>query len=309
MIKKYAPYVWMNGRIIARSKAKISLFAPTVLYGYGAFEGMKIYKCFDGRFAIFRLHAHINRLFESVSALGLILPMAISDIEQAAINIAKKNISVGENYDYIRPLVFLDEEELSTHENPVRLAFLMWEWEPYFGTDASRGGISVAISKWRRIGSVMPFQAKITGNYVNAQLAKKEAKKSGFQDAIILNSSGSIVEGSASNVCFVADGELIIPDFSLPLLKGITLNSVLKLGARKLNLPFHEFFAGEQLFYAVDEAFLTNTSGEIAPIKDVEGNPVGKSCPGPVTKKLQDLFSKAVRGEISEYRHWLTYID
>ncbi len=309
MIRKYSPYVWIDKKIIPRQEAKISLFAHSILYGDGVFEGIKIYKCSDGRFAIFRLDDHLKRLFNSVSVIGLKITFTPEEIKQAVIDTAKKNIPEG---DYVRPLVFVDEEnpESAPHSNPVRLAILMWEWEPYWGPEASRNGISVAISKWRRFNSVMPFRAKITGNYVNAMLAKKEAKKRGFQEALIKDENGRIVEASASNIFIVKNGKLITPSWSAPILKGITRDTVIYLGRDKLGLTVVEDFFDSESVYEADEAFLTNTSGEIAPIKDLEVEPIGKLCPGPVTQILQSVFFKLTRGEMTDYHpEWLTYVE
>ncbi len=150
MIRKYSPYVWIDKKIIPRQEAKISLFAHSILYGDGVFEGIKIYKCSDGRFAIFRLDDHLKRLFNSVSVIGLKITFTPEEIKQAVIDTAKKNIPEG---DYIRPLVFADEEDVESfpRSNPVRLAILMWEWEPYWGPEASRNGLS-----GERTGAVLP---------------------------------------------------------------------------------------------------------------------------------------------------------
>ncbi len=310
MIKKYSPYVWMDKKIILRQEAKISVFAHSILYGDGAFEGIKIYKCSDGRLVIFRLDDHLERLFDSVSTIGLKIPFTLEEIKQGIIDTVKINILF--ECDYIRPLVLADEEDTESvpRSNPVRLVILMWEWEPYFGADSSQEGISVAISKWRRASSVMPFRAKITGNYVNAVLAKKEAKARGFQEALIKDDQGWIVEGSASNIFVVKEGKLLTPLRVLPLLKGITRDSIIFLGRDKLGLIVDEDFFDSEFVYEADEAFLTNTSGEIAPIKDVEEELIGKMCPGPITKKLQELYSKLVRGEMSDFHpEWLTYVE
>lgn len=307
MIKKYSPYVWMDNKIIPRSKAKISLFSHSILYGDGAFEGIKIYKCSDGRLAIFRLDDHLKRLFDSASVLGLNIPFTLEEIKQAVIGVARSNNSEG---DYIRPLVLFGEENIESHNNPVHVALLMWEWEPYFGTNASQEGISVAISRRRRVNSVMPFRAKITGNYVNSVLAKKEVRERGFQEALIKDEGGQIVESSASNIFIVKNGELITPPWSAPILRGITRNTVICLGRDKLSLTVGESFFDSESLYEVDEAFLTNTSGEIAPIKDVEEELIGKICPGPITQKLQLMFYKLTRGEMPDYHpEWLTYVD
>lgn len=305
MIKKYSSYVWMDGEFIPFSKAQISVFSHSILYGDAAFEGIKIYKCQDGRRAIFRLDDHLKRLFNSVLAITLKIPFTLEGLTEAAIKISRIN---GPDIDYIRPLVFLGKENIESHVNPVHVALLMWEWEPYFGADAEQKGISVAISRWRRVSSVMPFSAKITGNYVNAVLAKKEAKKRGFQEAFIKDEKGHIVEGSASNVFIVKNEELITPAPSLPLLKGITRDSLIRVARDKFGLYTKEIFFDSEFVYEADEAFLTNTSGEIAPIRKVEKYPIGKVCPGPITRRLQSAFYQLTRGEMTGYHpEWLTY--
>jgi branched-chain amino acid aminotransferase len=218
---------------------------------------------------------------------------------------------------YIRPIVFLGEGDMGplSKNNPVQTAIIIWPWGHYLGKEALDNGISVKISKWRRDNRVMPFYAKIGGNYVNAALAKREAEEAGCKEALIEDQYGHIVEGSAENIFMAKDGKLYTPSLTEPILKGITRSTAIHLAA-SIGLAVEETFISPELFFDADEAFFTGTAAEITPIKEAvkEGEnteklPIGKVCPGPITKKIQELYFNAVRGEIPEYqKEWLTYV-
>ncbi len=311
MLKPSANF-WMDGKIIPRQEAQISVLAHSLHYGDGIFEGIKIYRCIDGRSAIFRLGSHVHRLFFSALVEGIKIPFTKMEIEQAIIDTVKfNNLQEG----YIRPLVIYGEGDMGPcpHNNPVHVIIIMGDWEKYF----TKKAISVKISKWRRDNRVMPFSAKVTGNYVNAGLAKREAEALGFDDAIVLDRWGNISEASAANIFIVKDGNLMTPiamqslssiTLDPPILKGITRNSLIRL-AHDIGISVEETPINQNLLYDADEFFQTGTAAEITPIKDVEEIPIGKICPGPITQKLQELFLRAVRGEVPVYqKEWLTYV-
>jgi branched-chain amino acid aminotransferase len=313
---KPSPMVWMNGEFVPLEEAKISVWAHGVHYGDDIFEGLKVYKCIDGRSAIFRLSPHVRRLFFSASVIGLKIPFSIIEIEQAIINTIKKN-NLQEGY--IRPLVISGEGDIGPypHNNAIHTVIGTGGWESYFNKETIR----TKISRWRRDCRVMPFYAKVAANYVTAKLAKMEAEAFGADDAIVLDLHNYVVEMSAANIFVVKDKILMTPSKDQPILRGITRDSVIRL-AQDMGIKVNgEAMINKTLLYNSDEVFSSGTAAEITPIKtvaeeDTEENkyeditevPIGAECPGPITKKLKEFFLKVVRGEIPEYAEWLTYV-
>jgi len=301
-------FIWVDGKLVPWSEANVHVMTHSLHYGMGVFEGIRSYRCADGRFAIFRLNSHLNRLFESAAIVEIIkIPYTYSELEKAVIETAQAN-KLGEGY--IRPLVVLGEGNMGplSKDNPVRVFIIPWKWGRYLGRDALDRGISVSISKWRRANSVLPFQAKITGHYVNAAVARRDAEKAGFDEAIIKDESGYIIEGSAENIFIVKDDILMTPNSRSPILRGITRDSIICL-AKDSGMKVEEVYIREEDLSDADEAFLAGTAAEVTPIKNIGEIFVGTACPGPVTEKLQALYFQTVRGELSDKRHWLTYID
>ena len=306
---KHTEKIWMDGHMVPWEEATVHVMAHSIHYGTGLFEGIAFYKCEDGRFAIFRLGDHVCRLFRSAEITGFIdIPFLQREIEEAIIETVRVN-SLKEGY--IRPVVIIGAGGIGPlpHGNPVHLAIIITEpLGSYFGEDAVEKGISVHIASWRRDNRIMPFKAKVAANYINSALAKAEAQSLGFDEAIVLSDSGYVAEGSAANVFMVKDGILLTPDLSLPILNGITRETAIILARKELGLKVKEGFLKTEDIYEADEAFFTGTAAEITPIRDVEEFLIGDVCPGPVTKKLMELYRKTVRGEIPAYRSWLTYV-
>ncbi len=307
---KQTDFIWMDGNLVPWKEANVHVTAHSIHYGTSIFEGMNFYGCKNGRSAIFRLNSHIRRLFKSAGILGFIkIPFSLQEIEQAVIETVKANkLKEG----YIRPVVIVGEGGIGPfpHGNPVHVAIIIKEpLMGYFGQNAVEKGISVKVSSWQRDNRVMPFAAKVGGNYVNSALVKLEAKKDGFDEAIVLDNKNHIDEGSAANIFIVRDGKLVTPSLAMPILKGITRDTVITLAQDELYLGVEETPFGLEDFYEADEAFFCGTAAEITPIREVGEHYIGKVCPGSITKKLQQLYSKVVRGELARYERWLTYVD
>jgi len=302
-------YVWMDGKLIPWNEAKIHAATHTLHYGDGLFEGIRCYKCNNGRRAIFRLDSHIRRMIQGANFLNMKLPYRLSEIHNAIVEVAKANNL--QDGDYIRPLVIAGEGHMGplAKGNPIHMIIMTWGWGQYFGEDAFEKGISAMISKkWRRDNRVLPFYVKAIGHYINSGLIKREAEEAGYDEGLVMDMDGCIVEASAANIFIVKDGVLFTPPENAPILRGITRKSVIRI-AQDLRIPVEETFINENLLFSADEVFLCGTAVEFTPINSVEERPTGKVCPGPITRKLRDLFFQAVRGELLEYRHWLTYID
>jgi branched-chain amino acid aminotransferase len=302
-------YVWMDGRFIPSDEAKIPVTFHTIHYGDGLFEGIRCYRSTDGRRAIFRLDSHIHRMLEGANFEGIKIPYSLNEIHEAIVELAKKNNV--QDGDYIRPLALVGEGHMGpfAKNNPVHVVIINWAWGQYFGEDAFNKGISVMISKkTRRDNRVLPFFIKSTGQYVNSRRVKKEAEELGYDDGLVKDLDEHIVEASASNIFIVKDRNLITPSEDAPILRGITRKSIIAI-AQSAGFHVEETYISENRLFSADEVFLCGTAVEFIPIRSVAEQAIGKVCPGPMTKNLRDLFFQAARGKLSEYKHWLTYID
>lgn len=307
---KTTDFIWMDGKLLPWKEANVHVTSHSIHYGDSLFEGIYFYQCKDGRSAIFKLEQHVRRLFKSASILGFIeIPFSIPQIQEAIIETVRINkLKEG----YIRPIVIVGEGGIGPlpSGNPVHAAIIIKEpLMGYFGKDAVQKGISVMISSWKRDNRVMPFASKAGGNYVNSALVKFEAKKNGFDEGIVLDVRGHVDEGSAANIFIVREGKLVTPPAEMPILKGITRDTVLTFAQDALYMKTEETPFGIEDLYEAEEAFFCGTAAEISPIRIVDEHPVGEVCPGPITKRLQELYFKTVRGEIPKYQRWLTYVD
>ncbi len=299
--------VWMDGQLVDWEKATVHVLTHSLHYGTGAFEGIRCYATSDGP-AVFRLREHMQRLVNSCKILLIPLPYDLDELVEAALQVVRENdASQG---IYLRPLVYLGYGEMGVNPGPapVNVAIVAWPWGAYLGDDGLTSGVSLKISTWRRHDpNAVPTAAKSTGAYVNAALAKLEAVNDGYDEAIMLGPDGKVSEGTGENVFIVRDGAVITPHPSVAgALPGITQESVLAV-ARHLGYEVRfEALLRTDLFLA-DEMFLTGTAVEVTPVRAVDGRAIGTGQPGPVTTQLQRTFFSVVRGEVSEFRHWLTY--
>ncbi len=297
--------IWMDGRLVDWADANVHILTHTLHYGTGAFEGIRCYKTKDGS-AIFRLQEHMDRLFDSCHILNIQPPFTPKQVSRAIVDTIKANRL---KECYIRPLVFIGDGAMGLYHkgNPIRVAVAVWPWGAYLGEDGIRNGIRVKVSSFTRLHvNVTMTKSKTCGDYVNSTLAKSEAVACGYDEALILDTAGFVSEGTGQNVFIVRDGELITPP--LPsILEGITRRSIIEM-ARKEKISIHERNFTRDEVYIADEAFFTGTAAEVTPIREVDGRTVGKGRPGPVTKKLQGLFFKIVKGQTKAYKSWLTNI-
>lgn len=312
-------FIWMDGKLVPWQEANVHVMTHSLHYGLAIFEGIRMYKCADGRSAIFRLSSHVRRLFNSASLTKIIkIPFPSLEIEQAVIDTVRAN-KLDEGY--IRPLVLVGVGDMGPlpKNNLIHTIITSWQWGHYLGKEALDRGIRVKISRWQRDNRVLSWKAKITGHYVNAAFAKKEAEEAGYDEAIVTNTRGCPIEGSAENLFIAKDGNLLTPSLAEPVLAGITRNSVIRLARDRGVMVNDDATIPKDDLYDADEAFFCGTAAELTPIKlvaeedkygEIEEVPIGSVCPGPITKKLQELFFKAVRGEIPAYaKEWLTYLD
>ncbi len=299
--------VWMNGEMRKWENAQIHVMAHALHYGYGFFEGIRAYKTPSGQSAIFKLREHIKRLFNSAKVGGITIPHSIEEISQACIDVMKQNrIAEG----YIRPVTFLGLGSFGLYpaKNPVETAVAAWEWGPYLGKEALEKGIKTKISTFARYLPVSAMaHTKMTGAYALSVMAKMEAINLGYEEAILLDADGYVAEGSAENIFIVNNNQIITPP-RMAILPGITRDTIMTL-ARELGYQVIEERFSRDLLYLSEEAFFTGTGAEITPICSVDDKVIGAGKRGPVTKLIQDVYFKCVRGEETKHQDWLTYYD
>src|SRR5437763_2402372 len=294
--------IWMDGELVPRDGAKIHILTHTLHYGCGVFEGIRAYATSQGP-AVFRLTDHINRLMNSAKIFMIDVPFTAEQIIDAT------KLTVRENAldaCYIRPIVFLGYGEMGLNPlpAPVNVSIAVWPWGSYLGDDGIQHGVRMKISSWQRHDpNAMPPAAKGTGMYINSSMAKVEALKAGYDEAILLSPQGYVSECTGENLFVVRKVRIITPPLSAGALEGITQDSVMTI-ARDLGYEcvFDNILRSD--LYIADEAFLTGTAAEVVPIREVDDRVVGAGEPGPITRELQETFFAVVKGEIDRYKDW-----
>jgi branched-chain amino acid aminotransferase len=302
---KKAPLVWVDGASIPWEQAHTHLGSHTVQYGVGVFEGIRAYEQEDGTTAIFRLPEHIKRMFNSAHILGMQLPVTEEAVVQACRSVVAGS---GLKSCYLRPTAYygLGQMGLGAVNNPVHVAVMAWEWGAYLGEEKMKKGASARVSSWLRM-SPRSFlvKGKITGQYVNSILAKREAQAAGCDEAILMDENGLIAEASGENIFMVERGTLFTPPRSAPILDGITRDTVLIL-AREMGINVREESFTRGQLYGADECFFTGTAAEVTPVREVDGRRIGAGERGPITASIQDAFFRCVRGRNPAHLGWLT---
>ncbi len=298
--------IWLDGEFIPWNEAKIHILAHTLHYGLGVFEGIRCYECADGRSGVFRLREHLERLYRSARIVELEIPVPIEEIERAVLDTLRTN-HMAEGY--VRPLVFLGEGAMGLlpADNPVRVAVIAWPWGAYLGEEALERGIRAKVSSYtRHHPNISMTKSKTCGAYVNSILAKREVTRQGYDEAIMLDTSGMVAEASGENLFMVRRGVLETPPLGA-ILEGITRDAVIRI-ARDKGIEVVERSFGRDELYGADEAFLTGTAAEITPIREVDDRTIGEGTRGPITKTIQSTFFDAVKGRERKYESWLTYL-
>jgi branched-chain amino acid aminotransferase len=305
MTLKKVEKIWVDGAMVAWDDAVEHVLAHSLHYGVGAFEGIRAYKRADGRTAIFRLREHLDRLYDSCHIATLDLPYTREQMTEASIALVRVNkMSVC----YLRPLVYLGYGALGlgSTDAPVRTVIAAYEWGAYLGEEGLRRGITCKVSGIRRSAVDGMFsKGKLTGQYVMSVLAKRDANRSGVDEAILLDQNGLVCEGSGENVFMVKNGVVRTPPTTQAILAGITRDSVITL-ARDAGYEVREVpFTMDELWTA-DEVFFTGTAAEVTPVREIDNRRIGPGEPGPVTRRLQEHFFAAVTGKDPAHLDWLT---
>ncbi len=295
--------IWFNGKLVGWNDAKIHVLSHGLHYGTGIYEGMRCYKGVKGS-AIFRCREHMARFAQSAKIYDMPLKYSVSELVKAAVETVKANEL---EECYVRPVAFYGFGSMGVNPAgaPFEVAIACWPWGAYLGEEGLRKGVRTTVSSWRRINpQSQPVLAKGNGNYLNSYLAKMEAVRRGFDEAILLNSEGKVAEGSGENIFVIKDGGISTPPLSCGVLSGITRNSVMTL-AKDAGLQVAEREISLEELFIADEVFFTGTAAEVTPIREVDGRVIGSGERGAVTEKLQKAYLDAVRGKNAKYSQWL----
>jgi len=298
-----AKSIWFNGKFVAWDDAQIHVMSHVVHYGSSVFEGMRAYKTAEGP-AVWLMMPHVDRLFNSAKIYRMKIPYSREEIAQAIVDTVLEN---GHQGCYIRPIVFRGYDQIGVDPRscPVEVAIAAFEWGRYLGAEAIEKGIDVCVSSWRRPApSTFPALAKAGGNYLNSALMKMEAMEDGYSEAIALDSTGCVSEGTGENLFLVRNGVLYTAPLGASLLEGITRQCIITL-AKDLGIPLREEVIPREALYLADEMFFAGTAAEISPIRSVDRIPVGAGMRGPITKRLQDEFFGITAGQLPDRHKWL----
>ncbi len=299
--------IWHNGELVAWEDAKVHVLTHGLHYGTGVFEGIRCYETTHGP-AIFRHQEHIARLFKSAELYYMPIPYTAEQLRAATHELIVAN---GLSECYIRPIAFRGYGQMGLFplDAPVEVSIAAWPWGAYLGEEGKARGVRAKVSSWRRIShdSLIPH-AKASGQYLNSVLAKIEATKAGYQEAILLDFHGFVCEGSGENIYVVRDGAIITPPQTASILDGINRRSVLTI-ARDLGYEVIERDLARAELYLADEVFLSGTAAELCPVSEIDDHTIGTGVPGPVTVAIQRVFEDALHGRDPRYAEWLDVVQ
>jgi len=299
------PKIWMNGELVDWDAAQIHVLTHTLHYGMGVFEGIRAYETDRGP-AVFRLTEHMERLERSAAILMMDLPYSVDELVAAVKDTVR---STGLPGCYIRPIAFYGYGEMGLNTLPckVDVAIACWPWGAYLGADAASKGVRMKISSWvRHNHNTMPPAAKTCGNYVNSSLAKVEALKAGYDEAIMLNPQGLVAECTGENIFVSRHGRLVTPPLYAGALEGITQDTVTTI-ARDLGFDVVSGDLARSDLYIADEMFVCGTAAEVSAVNSVDDRAL--PCPGPMTAAIADEYARAVRGKVDKYKEWCEHVD
>ena len=296
--------IWVNGELVDWADAKIHVGAHALHYGSGVFEGIRCYETEKGP-AVFRLLDHLLRLEDSAKVLYMDLPYSTAELRSATHELIAANRLPT---CYVRPIAFYGYGELgvATTGNPVDVVIISFPWGAYLGEDGQQAGISTMISSWERVGpNVIPHAAKATGIYLNSMLATTEARRAGYDEAIMLTGDGYVADGPGENIFVVKNGVIRTPPLSMSILPGITRDTIIHL-AHALDYSVEETLLIRTDLYLADEVFMVGTATEVAPVRSIDGREIGV---GPITLELQKAYLDVVNGRDQRWSDWLDVVE
>lgn len=303
---EYFPYAFFEGKIVPTEEAKISIMTNALQYGIGVFGGLRGYVSADKKNVnVFRINDHYDRLLRAMKILNKSIKYDKQKLTEITFALAQKNQPKTDCY--FRPFTYATDYFISPDLHPLNFEFALYMVPLGEYLSVSRG-LKLLISNWMRINdNMIPARAKITGGYINSSLAKGDAVRLGFDDALMLTQDGHLAEGSGANFFMVRDSKLITSPRYADVLEGITRRTIIEL-ANDLKIPVEERYIDRTEVYIADEAFLTGTGAQVAWISEVDGRKIGEGKMGPITGKTQKLFFDIVRGKEKRYLGWLTKV-
>ena len=297
--------IWSDGKMVPWRDATTHVLTHTLHYGMGVFEGLRAYQTNQGT-AIFRLSEHTDRLFNSAHIFMMKIPYDKATLIEAQLEVVKQNKLES---CYIRPIVFYGSEDMgiSAKNLSVHVAIAAWPWGTYLGKDSLEKGIRVKTSSFSRHHvNVNMCRAKSVTTYANSMLAHQEVIIDGYDEALLLDVSGYVAEGSGENIFIIKNNKLYTPDMT-SCLEGITRASIIEF-AGEIGIPVIEKRITRDEVYCADEAFFTGTAAEVTPIRELDNRIIGNGSRGPITTKLQTMFFDSVKGKSKNHENWLTYV-
>jgi branched-chain amino acid aminotransferase len=297
--------IWMNGELVDWDDARIHVLTHTLHYGMGVFEGIRAYETPDGP-AVFRLTEHMARLHNSAKIMGMDMPYSVEELVQATKDVVRAS---GLPSAYIRPIAYYGYGEMGLNTLPcsVDVSIACWPWGAYLGEDAVTKGVSMKISSWTRHDhNTMPPASKTTGNYVNSSLAKVEALKAGYDEAIMLSPQGFVSECTGENIFVARDGVLITPPVAAGALEGLTQDTVIAI-AKDFGFEVRFDYLTRSDLYVCEEMFVCGTAAEVSAVNSVDDRPI--PCPGPMTTEIATEYARTVRGQVDRYKDWLEHVN
>ncbi|OIO55485.1 MAG: branched chain amino acid aminotransferase [Alphaproteobacteria bacterium CG_4_10_14_0_2_um_filter_63_37] len=298
-------FIWQDGALVPWREATTHVLTHSLHYGLAVFEGIRCYETDEGT-AVFRLAEHTRRLFESAKILQMGMPFTEEQIKQATLEVLRANkLKSG----YIRPLAFLGPEGMGLLAQGLKTHVIIaaWPWGAYLGEEGLERGIRVKTSSYTRHHvNIAMCRAKASGHYINSVLAKREAVDGGYDEALLLDDTGFVAEGSGENIFVIRDGVIYTPQLTSSL-NGITRHTVMTI-AHDLGHEVREAPITRDTVYVADEAFFTGTAAEVTPIRELDHRTIGEGRRGPITEKIQTIYFDAVHGRDPRYRHWLTSV-
>jgi len=304
---KSSENVWLDGKLVPWDEATVHVASHAIHYGSSVFEGIRAYALPSGS-AVFRLDAHLERLWNSCKVYRMGIPYSWDEVHRA---IMETIIANNHTSCYVRPVVFRGWDTFAVNglSCPTHVSVITVEMGRYLGADALKNGVDAGISSWRRMApDTYPAAAKIGGQYINSQFIAMEAAEHGYSEGIALDINGYVSEGSGENVFIVKRGELYTPPLANSILDGITRRCMMTL-AEEMGIPVHEASLPRESLYLADEAFFSGSAAEITPIRSVDGVVLGSGQRGPITSKLMDEFFGIVEGKVSDRHGWLTPVQ
>jgi branched-chain amino acid aminotransferase len=301
-----ADLIWQNGELVAWEDAKVHVLTHGLHYGTGVFEGERAYDTPQGP-AIFRHLDHLERLVKSAELYYMPIPFTVEELRSATHELIVANEL---RECYIRPLAFRGYGQMGLYplDAPVEVIIAVWPWGAYLGEEGKQQGVRAKISSWRRIShdSLIPH-SKASGQYLNSVLAKIEASKAGYQEAILLDHHGFVCEGSGENIYAVRDGKIVTPPHTAGILDGISRKSIIKI-AQDHDYEVVERDLARAELYLADEVFLSGTAAELVPVREIDDHTIGSGEPGPITREIQRVFDDALHGRDPRYAGWLDIV-